>query len=66
MNDFVKPKAKLIGANGNIFNLMGLASSSLKKAGYPEKAKEMTEKIQKGANSYDEALCIIMDYVEID
>jgi len=60
-----KPKCKLIGQNGNIFNLMGLASRALKEAGQPEKVREMTEKITTGAGSYEEALTIIGKYVEI-
>ena len=32
-----KPKAKLIGADGNVFNLIGIASSSLKRAGQNDK-----------------------------
>ena len=40
-----KPKAKLVGANGNIFNLMGIASRSLKRAGQNDKATEMSERV---------------------
>lgn len=59
-----KPECQLIGANGNIFNLVGIASKTLKKAGLPEQAKQMTERVFASA-SYEEALSIIMDYVEI-
>ncbi len=31
-----KPKCKLVGENGNIFDLMGIASRTLKKAGLNE------------------------------
>lgn len=61
----MKPKVKLIGENGNIFNLMGIASRALKEAGMREEAKEMFEKITK-SKSYDEALRILMEYVEIE
>jgi glutamate mutase epsilon subunit len=60
-----KPRCKLIGEDGNIFNLMGIASRTLKKAGMKDKADEMVDKITK-SKSYDEALSIIMEYVEID
>lgn len=60
-----KPKCALIGKDGNIFNLMGIASRSLKTNGMSEEAKEMVEKIETTAKSYDEALNIISDYVEI-
>ena len=59
----MKPKAKLIGENGNIFNLMALASRALKEAGMKEKADEMVEKITQ-SKSYDEALQVMMEYVE--
>ena len=61
----IKPRCKLIGEDGNIFNLMGIASRTLKKAGMKDKADEMVDKITK-SKSYDEALAIIMEYVEID
>jgi len=59
-----KPIAQFEGQNGNIFNLIGIASRVLKKAGQEEKAEEMTKKCFK-AGSYTEALAIIADYVEI-
>lgn len=60
-----KPKCALIGQDGNIFNLMGIASRTLKTNGMSEEAKEMVEKIETTAKSYDEALNIMSDYVEI-
>ena len=60
-----KPKCALIGEDGNIFNLMGIASRTLKKNGMQEEAKEMCNRITNGAKSYDEALMIIDEYVEI-
>ena len=61
---FIKPSCKLIGTDGNVFALMGKASQA-KKAGYPEKAKEMLTKIMSG-HSYDESLQAIMEYVEVE
>ena len=63
--DKEKPRCALIGKDGNIFNLMGIASRTLKTNGMKEEAKEMVEKITTTAKSYDEALMIISDYVEI-
>ena len=64
-----KPECKLVGENGNVFNLMGLASRALKKAGLKDQAKEMQNRIMggplPGAKSYNEALCIIMEYVDV-
>jgi hypothetical protein len=61
----MKPRCKLVGEDGNVFNLVGLASKALKRAGQPESAKEMSAKCFK-AGSYDEAVRVIMDYVEVE
>lgn len=62
----MKPKCRLIGEDGNIFNLMGIATRTLKKAGQFEKEKEMTRRITTEAKSYDEALQILMEYVDVE
>jgi len=62
----MKPKCRLIGENGNIFNLMGIVSRTLKEAGEPEKADEMIQRITKEAKSYDEALAMLMEYVDVE
>ena len=59
-----KPDCKLIGEDGNVFNLMGLAARTLRRNGLAEQATEMTERIT-ACGSYDEALCIIGEYVNI-
>lgn len=59
-----KPDCPLIGQDGNIFNLMGIASRTLRESGLPNQAKEMCERIHE-SGSYDEALNIIGDYVNI-
>ena len=64
MDEKRKPKCKLIGENGNIFNLMGIASRTLKRNGLKEESEEMIKRIEE-SHSYDEALMIIADYVEI-
>lgn len=60
-----KPKCALIGEDGNIFNLMGIASRTLKRNRQRELADEMWNRITSEAKSYEEALCIISEYVEI-
>ena len=60
-----KPDCPLIGQDGNVFNLIGIASQTLRRAGMPEQAKEMSSRIQTETHSYDEALCIIMEYVNV-
>jgi hypothetical protein len=61
-----KPKCKLIGENGNIFNLMGIAQKTLKQNGLGNKATEMINRITNTAKSYEEALNIISEYVEVE
>lgn len=59
-----KPKCALIGQDGNIFNLVGIASKTLKRNGMYEESKEMSDRVF-NSSSYEEALCIIDEYVEI-
>jgi hypothetical protein len=60
-----KPKCKLIGQNGNVFNLMGIVSRELKRAGFDTEAKAMVDKVT-SSMSYDEALRVLMEYVEVE
>ena len=60
-----KPTVKLIGKDGNIFNLMGIASRALRKSGQEKQITEMTERIQNCSN-YSEALMTIAEYCEIE
>lgn len=59
-----KPDCKLLGENGNIFNLTGVASRTLRQNSMAEEAVEMRDRIR-ASGSYDEALCIIGEYVNI-
>lgn len=58
-----KLKVKLVGQNGNIFNILGIASRALKEAGYADEAKEMQIKVF-ASDSYEEALAIVLQYVD--
>ena len=60
----VKPDCALIGQDGNIFNLMGITSRTLKRNGMQDEASEMCSRITK-SGSYSEALGIIGEYVNI-
>lgn len=59
-----KPKCKLVGEDGNIFNLIGIASRTLQRVGLREQAAEMRKRVT-SSGSYSEALSIIADYVEV-
>ena len=60
----IKPDCPLIGTDGNIFHLMGKVSETLRKNGQQEQAEEMRNRIFQ-CQSYDSALSIIGDYVNI-
>lgn len=63
-NKQIKPNCPLIGEDGNIFHLIGIAAKTLRRNGMSTEASEMTEKVF-GGGSYDEALGIIGEYVNI-
>ena len=60
-----KPICKLIGEDGNVFNLLGKVSKVLKRNNLHDQVKEMTDRVF-NSSSYDEALRIFVDYVEIE
>ena len=59
-----KPDCPLIGQDGNIFNLLGIASRTLKDHDMADEASEMRNRVM-SSGSYDEALSIIGEYVHI-
>ena len=59
-----KVKVKLSGQDGNVFNLIGICSKALKKAGQAEKAKELRERATK-ADSYMGALAVMGEYCQL-
>lgn len=65
MTNKLKPKCKLVGMDGNIFCLLGRVSQTLKSNGQPDKAKEVAERVI-SCGSYNEALEIIMEYVDVE
>jgi hypothetical protein len=60
-----KPVVTFTGHDGNVFALLGLCTRALKKNDQKDLAKELTEKVF-ASESYDEALHIMMDYVEVE
>lgn len=63
-NKHAKPDCPLIGENRNIFHLVEIAAKTLKRNGMSTEASEMSEKVF-GSGSYEEALGIIGEYVNI-
>ena len=65
LSDYVPNRlGGFIGEDGNMFNLMELAARTLRHNGLAEQATEMTGRIHE-CSSYDEALGIIGEYVNI-
>lgn len=62
MNKNDRPDAALIGADENIFNLIGIAYQALREHGFPEEATEMKKRALH-SHSYEEALNTITEYV---
>lgn len=60
----IKPDCKLLGKDGNIFNLMALATQTLKTHDKDDDAIEMRTRIE-SCGDYYKALVIIGEYVNI-
>jgi hypothetical protein len=56
------PDSPIVGANGNIFNILGIAANTLKKHGMKDEAREMRARVM-DSGGYDKALGIILEYV---
>lgn len=63
--EFIKPKCKLVGEDGNVFNIIYLVSIALKKAGYPEIAQEWRKEAM-NQSSYDDVLTLFHKFVEAE
>lgn len=60
-----KPRVKLIGQDGNVFNLIGLTKKTLVKAGMQEEANQFVNLAFK-ESSYGAVLNLISDYCEVE
>jgi hypothetical protein len=63
MADKEKPRVCLVGEDGNVFNLLGICTRALKKAGQREEAQELQKRVLE-CGSYDAAIGIMLEYVE--
>ena len=61
----IKPKCKLIGTDGNVFVLAGVVSRCLRSNKMYDEEKEMSSRLWECA-SYDEALQLFCEYVDIE
>lgn len=62
LDEALRPNAKMIGEDGNIFNQLEIASKALRKAGFKDEVDEMFKRVTSSGN-YEEALGIITEYV---
>ena len=59
-----RPACKLVGADGNVFSIIGRVKQALKKAGQEDRAREFVEKAFQ-AGCYNEVLRLCMEFVEV-
>lgn len=64
MNTIIKPKAPLLGTDGNIFNLLGIANKAMREAGICSKVITKMNNQTYLSPTYEEALEIILEYVD--
>ena len=63
-----KPQCKLIGENGNVFNLIGITKKTLRRAGLKGQMKRFDKELSDitcNGGSYDDVLGLIQRYVEV-
>lgn len=60
-----KPVVQLSGMDGNVFGLIGACQKALKKAGQADNATKLAMECFR-SGSYDEALQIMMKYVDVE
>lgn len=64
----MKPECKLIGENGNVFNLIGIVRSTLRKNGLCSELAQFNadlEDLQENGGNYDDVLVLIMKHVDV-
>jgi single-stranded DNA-binding protein len=59
-----KPKAKVTGKDGNVFNVLSICSKALRDSGQESQIKDMTSNVM-NCSSYEEALKIMNEYCEL-
>ncbi len=59
----MKPKCKLIGQDGNVFYIIGRVSKTLEQNNID--SSDFKNRVYR-AKSYDEALQIVMEHVEVE
>lgn len=65
MDSDTKPTVQLSGQDGNVFNIIGLCTKALRKAGLQDLANEFRSKAL-SAGSYSNVLELAMQYCEVE
>lgn len=60
----MKPYVKLVGEDGNVFSIIARVCRALRYEGFEDKADEFRDKAT-NADSYDEVLQLVHEYVEV-
>ncbi len=60
-----KPTCRLVGEDGNVFNVIGRVRRALEDAREEEKAREFVDRAFR-SRGYDEVLRLVMEYVEVE
>ena len=58
-------RCRLVGEDGNIYNLLAIARNALRKGDRTDLIESMTKAVF-ASHSYEEALCRISEYVEVE
>ena len=64
----MKPECKLIGENGNVFNLIAIVRNTLKRHHMDEELQQFDrdlKKLQDTGGAYDDVLMLFMEYVDV-
>jgi len=64
MSENLKPECQLTGINGNVFNIIGTVSKTLRNAGLRDKAVEFSD-LTVQQESYDDVLRLCFEYVDV-
>ena len=57
-------EVELVGQDGNIFNIVGIVTREMKRNGLQKESEELNNRVF-GAESYEDALRIMSEYVDI-
>ena len=64
MSSTPKPACKLIGEDGNVYNIIGRVRRALIAAGQEDRAREFVERAFR-AGSYEAVLALCLEYVDV-